>query len=424
MYGLADCNNFFVSCERVFNPALEGRPVVVLSNNDGCAVSRSNEAKALGICMGQPLFQFRDIVRRERVAIFSSNYRLYGDMSRRVHETLRQAVPQIEIYSIDEAFLDLRGLPIDTLGQLGRNISALCRRNTGIPVSVGIAPTKTLAKVASKLCKRYPRLQGACLMYRPADIEKVLRRFPVGDIWGIGRRYVKRLTAAGITTAWDFASLPEEVVNIQMGLNGVRTWRELHSIPSIDFETQHPPKQQICVSRSFASDLTDIEQLHGQVAEFAAQCAAKLRRQHSLCREAMLFITTNRHSKDREYTCQNRLAVFPAATDSTLEIESAVHSMLLETFCSGLAYKRAGVILSDIIPRDRMQQQLFDTLDRAKHSRLMSVIDSVNAAADTTNSSSDPLLRIASQAKCIHNHCDHRSPAYTTDWNDLPQVRV
>lgn len=417
MYGLADCNNFFVSCERVFDPALEGRPVVVLSNNDGCAVSRSNEAKALGIGMGQPLFQFRDIVRRERVAVFSSNYRLYGDMSRRVHATLRQSVPQIEIYSIDEAFLDMRGLPVETLGELGRNISAACRRDTGIPVSVGMAPTKTLAKVASKLCKRYPRLQGACLMYRPEDIEKVLRRFPVGDVWGIGRRYVRQLNAAGVRTAWDFALLPEEIVNIRMGLGGVRTWRELHSVPSIDFETQCRPKQQICVSRSFASGITDSGELHGQVAEFAARCAAKLRRQHSLCREIMLFMTTDRHREDREYTCQNRMRLFPVATDSTLEMESAVHSMLLETFRDGLAYKRAGVILSGIVARDCMQGQLFDPLDHAKHSRLMAVMDAVNA-------SGDPLLRVASQADGVRNHCDYRSPAYTTDWNDLPQVRV
>lgn len=295
--------------------------MVVLSNNDGCAVARSNEAKALGITMGQPLFQFRELVQRHRIEVFSSNYRLYSDMSHRVHSTLRGLVPAVEVYSIDEAFLDLRGIPLEELAELGHRISRICRRDTGIPVSVGIAPTKTLAKVASKLCKQYPRLNGACLMYRAEDIEKVLRRFPIGDVWGIGRRYVKRWTAAGIRTAWDFVSLPEEIVSVQMGITGVRTWRELRGEPSIDFEQQRSPKQQICVSRSFSEEITSIEQLHGQLASFAAQCAVKLRTQRSACHEAIIFISTNRYRGDSGQAYLNRMTIFPVATDSTLEIE-------------------------------------------------------------------------------------------------------
>ena len=198
MVGLCDCNNFFASCERVFRPDLEGRPVVVLSNNDGCIIARSNEAKALGIKMGTPLFQARDVIGKNSVAVFSSNYQLYGDMSNRVTSLLREAVPAIEIYSIDEAFLDLDGLPIEGLQQKGRDLSAKIRKCTGIPVSIGIAPTKTLAKIASKLCKRYPKLQGCCLMYRPEDIEKVLRKFPVSDVWGIGRRTWRKLAAIAV----------------------------------------------------------------------------------------------------------------------------------------------------------------------------------------------------------------------------------
>lgn len=421
MYGLADCNNFFVSCERVFRPSLEGRPVVVLSNNDGCAVARSNEAKALGITMGQPLFQFRELVQRHRIEVFSSNYRLYSDMSHRVHSTLRGLVPAVEVYSIDEAFLDLRGIPLEELAELGHRISRICRRDTGIPVSVGIAPTKTLAKVASKLCKQYPRLNGACLMYRAEDIEKVLRRFPIGDVWGIGRRYVKRWTAAGIRTAWDFVSLPEEIVSVQMGITGVRTWRELRGEPSIDFEQQRSPKQQICVSRSFSEEITSIEQLHGQLASFAAQCAVKLRTQRSACHEAIIFISTNRYRGDSEQAYLNRMTIFPVATDSTLEIESGVRAMLNDCFREGLSYKRAGVILSGIVPRDRVQGHLFDSLDREKHARLMSAVDAVNAAAADPWS---PTVRIASQAEKVLNHSDHRSPAYTTDWNDLPVVHI
>ena len=193
MYALADCNNFFVSCERLFRPDLNGRPVIVLSNNDGCAIARSNEAKALGIGMGAPLFKIADIVRRNHVVVFSGNMALYGDISRRVQQTLMEFTPAIERYSIDEAFLDLRGMETADFDALAKEISRRCLRNTGIPVSVGIAPTKTLAKIASKLCKRYPKLRGGCYMYRPEDVEKVLRRFPVEDVWGIGRRFSKRL---------------------------------------------------------------------------------------------------------------------------------------------------------------------------------------------------------------------------------------
>ena len=202
MYALADCNNFFASCERVFRPDLNGKPVIVLSNNDGCAVARSNEAKALGIKMGDPFFKIRDIVLRNNVAVFSGNFSLYGDMSRRVQEVLRSFVPAVEQYSIDEAFLDLNGMEGVDFDAYAKRISAACRKLTAIPVSVGIAPTKTLAKIASKLCKQYPKLQGGCYLYRPQDVEKVLKQFPVEDVWGIGRRSQKKLSQMGIRTAW------------------------------------------------------------------------------------------------------------------------------------------------------------------------------------------------------------------------------
>ena len=208
MFALADCNNFFASCERVFRPELNGRPVIVLSNNDGCAVARSNEAKALGIKMGDPYFKIRNIVEKNNVAVFSGNFALYGDMSRRVQEVLRRYSPAVEQYSIDEAFLDFSGMDCN-FDALAKRISADCLRSTGIPVSVGVAPTKTLAKVASKLCKQYPKLNGGCWMYRPQDIEKVLRRFPVADVWGIGRRSVPKLEQMGVKTAWDFTQLQE-----------------------------------------------------------------------------------------------------------------------------------------------------------------------------------------------------------------------
>lgn len=227
MYALADCNNFFVSCERVFNPGLNGRPVVVLSNNDGCAVSRSNEAKALGIKMGVPLYQIRDIVEKYRVAVFSSNFALYGDMSGRVHMTLQQLAPAIEIYSIDEAFLDLRGMEHTDLDAFAKKTSALCLRNTGIPVSIGVAPTKTLAKVASKVCKSRPELQGGYFLHEQEQIERILPTIAVEEIWGIGRRYARMLHGYGIHTAAAFVSLPPDWVQKQMSIVGLRTWKEL-----------------------------------------------------------------------------------------------------------------------------------------------------------------------------------------------------
>lgn len=242
MLALCDCNNFFASCERVFNPSLNGKPVVVLSNNDGCIIARSEEAKAVGIKMGQPLYQAQELIKAHGVAVFSSNYNLYGDMSHRVMQTLKQYAPSIEIYSIDEAFLDFDGLPVETLQERGQEIARIVRRNTGIPVSIGIAPTKTLAKVASKLCKKYPKLKGACLMHRPEDITKVLSKFPIGDVWGIGRRYSKMLKGYGIETAEQFRQMQPEWVRTKMSIVGLRTWKELHGEPCIEFEHAVPDK--------------------------------------------------------------------------------------------------------------------------------------------------------------------------------------
>ena len=236
MFALADCNNFFASCERVFRPDLQGKPVIVLSNNDGCAVARSNEAKALGIKMGDPFFKIRHIVERNNVAVFSGNMALYGDMSQRVRWVLEEFAPAIEVYSIDEAFLDLRGVSGIDFDAYAKRISSECWKQTSIPVSVGIAPTKTLAKIASKLCKQYPKLRGGCYMHRPQDIEKVLRKFPIGDVWGIGRKSTAKLLEMSVKTAWDYTLLPEVAVRKLFGLTGLRTWLELRGEPCIEFE--------------------------------------------------------------------------------------------------------------------------------------------------------------------------------------------
>ena len=233
MFALADCNNFFASCERVFRPDLQGKPVIVLSNNDGCAVARSNEAKALGIKMGDPLFKIRDIVNKHKIAVFSGNMALYGDMSQRVRWVLEDFAPSIEVYSIDEAFLDLRGMENIDFDKYAKTISKRCYKMTSIPVSVGIAPTKTLAKIASKLCKQYPRLKGGCYMHRPEDIEKVLRKYPIEDVWGIGRRTTTKLKLMGVYTAYDFTQMSESRVRSLFSITGLRTWKELQGIPCI-----------------------------------------------------------------------------------------------------------------------------------------------------------------------------------------------
>jgi len=418
VYALADCNNFFVSCERVFNPSLEGRPVVVLSNNDGCVIARSNEAKAVGIRMCDPLFRIRDLVRRCDVKVYSGNMALYGDMSHRVHEILRELVPAVEVYSIDEAFLDLNGIPLEELDALGHRIARTVRRSTGIPISVGIAPTKTLAKIASHLCKHYPKLQGSCLMHRPQDIAKVLGRTPIEAVWGIGRRHTKRLRECSIRTAADFVGLQEGWIRRSMGINGVKTWRELQGEACIGFEEHPQTRQSICTSRSFAHDIGDPVLLSEQLAKFTAMTAEKLRRQGSVCSELIVFIQTNRFREGEPLASPSRLTNFAAPTDSTLELGAAAQRMLREIFVAGCAYKRAGVIANRLVPKTQLQQALFDPVDRDKHDRLMQALDRIN------DRMGDGSLVLASEGFApIAHHRDHASGRYTTCWNELLTVK-
>lgn len=416
MYALADCNNFFVSCERVFRPDLEHRPVVVLSNNDGCAISRSNEAKSLGIKMGQPYYQFEDLARQNNVVVFSSNFALYGDMSHRVQATLRKFAPSIEVYSIDESFILLEDDSTD-YDAWAKQVSRVCRRDTGIPVSVGVAHTKTLAKIASKLCKKYPKLCGGCYLYKQKDVEKVLRKFPLDDVWGIGRRYFKRFSTLGLQTAWDFASKEEAWVRAEMGITGVRTWRELNGVPCIQFEYGFVPKQQICVSRSFAHEITDIQDLQGQVSLFAAMTTEKLRKQHSLCAAVQVFIQTNIHHTFDSQHSGTLIAMLPQPTDSTLEINKVAVTLLKSMYRGGAGYKRAGVVLQDITPVANSQQSLFDTAERERQHRLMEVVDKLNAAEHNS-------VTLASQHRSFRMNREHLSPEYTTSWNDILKVCV
>ena len=418
MYGLCDCNNFYASCQRVFRPDLVGRPVVVLSNNDGCIIARSNEAKALGIGMGQPLYQVQGLIDRHGVAVFSANFALYGDMSRRVMATLRTLVPSVEVYSIDEAFFDLHGIA-EPLDDYGRRIGRTIRRNTGIPVSIGIAPTKTLAKIASKLAKRYPKLDGCCYMHRPEDIEKVLATFPLHEVWGIGRRYGKLFDSMRITTARQFVELPEEWIHRRMGITGLRTWRELQGIECIGFEQMPQQKQQITVSRSFPKEIYEREELERIVAEFASMCAEKLRAQRALCGQIHGFIFTNRHRDDQPQRYETAVLTLPEPTDSTLEIVRQARAALRQIYRPGFGYKKAGVTLAQIVPATGVQGTLFAPPDKGKHARLMEALDRVNKVYGRGS-----IVIAAQGTEPFRMNREHLSPRYTTDWRELLTVKA
>ena len=420
MFALADCNNFFASCERVFRPDLQGKPVIVLSNNDGCAVARSNEAKALGIKMGDPFFKIRHIVERHNVAVFSGNMALYGDMSQRVRWVLEEFAPAVEVYSIDEAFLDLRGVQGIDFDEYAKRISAECWRQTSIPVSVGVAPSKTLAKIASKLCKQYPKLRGGCYMHRPQDIEKVLRKFPVEDVWGIGRRTSAKLHAMGVKTAWDYVQLPEHAVSRMFGVVGLRTWRELHGQPCIEFEDSFEAKQSICVSRSFATEISDVEELSEQIANFASSMAEKLRQQRSVVSEMAVFAYTNRFKENEPQTYGNSLVHFDPPTNDQRTIVARAVAAAHEAYRRGYAYKKAGVVATRITQESDVVHSLFeDTEAVEREHRITSALDAINGTYGRGT------VKLAAQGSGhIKSSSEKQSPHYTTRWSDIPTVSV
>ena len=418
MIGLCDCNNFFVSCQRVFRPDLNGKPVAVLSGNDGCVIARSNEVKALGIRMGVPLFEVKEIVKKHHVVLFSANHRLYADMSCRVMDTLRQQTTAIEVYSVDEAFIDFSEFDMENLKAHGEALAALVKRNTGIPVSIGIAPTKTLAKIASQLCKRYPKLNSACLMYRREDVEKVLKTLPIGDVWGIGRKTLQKLTAIGITTAFDFIQLSEQRVRRLMGITGVRTWQELQGIPSVDFQATQAAHQSISIGRSFAKEVGDFDELRSFVSTFATTVAQKLRKQKSCVGQITTYIHTNRHRTNAPQHYDADTVHLEVPTDSTLEIVALVHQSLKKIFKEGFGYKKAGVICSNLTAKSQVEHTLFDPIDRGKHSKLMESIDRINSKHGRKS-----ILLASENNTVLESNKQHLSPNYTTEWDDIIHVR-
>lgn len=374
MFGLVDCNNFYASCERVFNPSLNGKAVVVLSNNDGCVIARSNEAKALGIKMGVPAYQIKDLVESNAVHAFSSNYTLYGDMSGRVMTMLTELTPEIEVYSIDEAFINLDG--IRDIHSLGTEVIDRVTRGTGIPVSLGIAPTKTLAKVANKFAKKYPAYNRLCIIDTEEKRIKALKLVEIRDVWGIGRRQAAKLERQGVKTAYDFTQLSGAWVRKNMTVVGERTWKELRGFSCIDMESAPPAKKQICTSRSFGKMLTDIEPITEAIATHASTCAKKLRRQKSYASSLMVFIHTNNFREDLPQYWKNIVLHFPVSTNETHEIVHYALSGLKRIFKEGYQYKKAGVIITEIT--EGAQMGLFDSVDREKRNRLMQAVDKMN----------------------------------------------
>lgn len=419
MFGLADCNNFFVSCERVFRPDLNGKPVIILSNNDGCVIARSNEAKRLGIKMGHPYFQLEALIKRHKVTVFSSNYALYSDMSRRVQQTLRSLCPATEVYSIDESFLNLRGIKEENLDAFGHYVSRKVLKDTGIPISVGISQTKTLAKIASKLCKQYPKLKGSCYMHRPQDIEKVLKKFPIEDVWGIGRRFSVMLKSRNILTAYDFAQQPLDFVRSKMHLGGMKTWYELHGRPCIEFETHTPDKQQIMVSRSFSKEINTVEEITQQISLFTSMAAEKLRHQGSVCHTIQVFLLTNRFRHEQEQHYDNQLITLQAPSDSTVELVDIAVKTTAAIFRNGTFYKKAGVILSQFTPKESVQTVLFDDVDREKHDKLMLALDKINE-----KQGHHTVVVATAGFDGVKMNRNHLSPNYTTDWNDILEIKV
>lgn len=419
-YALVDCNNFFVSCERAFQPELEGKPVVVLSNNDGCVVARSNESKAMGIKMGTPFFKIRDKVESGNLIVRSSNYSLYGDLSSRVMSILAEAVPKIEIYSIDEAYLCVDGIDKKKLEVLCPELVRRIRKWVGIPVSIGIASTKTLAKVANHFAKKYPGYKGVCRIVTEEQRVKALKLTSIGDVWGIGRRVAPRLLAMGLTTAFDYVSMPQDWVYKNLGLGGLRVWNELNGKESVE-EERDEARQSICTSRSFAETITDIQELSARVSDFAAKCAEKLRHDGTAAYCINTFLYTNRFREDKPQDFPDATIRLDMPASSTQEVVSAALKALKLIWKPGFEYKKAGVVVFDIVNRDERQLTLFET-DSAKKEKqdvLSQVMDNVNV------SSGQNVLRVATQrpghyADGIRR--EHASRLFSTDWDSIIEI--
>lgn len=417
MFALVDCNNFYASCERVFRPDLQGVPIVVLSNNDGCVIARSNEAKQLGIPMGAAAFEYEAQFKKLGIEVFSSNYELYGDMSSRVMETLKQFTPDIEVYSIDEAFLKFEGFEHYNLQDYGLKIKRTVTKWTGIPVSIGFAPTKGLAKIANKIAKKFAAAtKGVYIIDTEEKRIKALKWLAIEDVWGIGRRHAQRLQKIGVHKAIDFVNLPDDWVHKQMSIVGLRLKRELEGKSCLDLE-ETAPKKNIATTRSFDKNYKSYEELAERVTTFAVSCSEKLRKQKSYCNALMIFIHTNGFRKDLPQYSRNIIVQTHYPTHSAIELTQFALDGLKRIYRKGYEYKKAGVIVMDIVPEMPQQIMLFENSD-PKHAPLMKTMDAINQKFG------DGKVKLARQnlKKKWPMKQEKLSPRYTTRWYEIKTI--
>lgn len=420
-FALVDCNSFYASCERVFVPSLAGRPVVVLSNNDGCVVAQSAEAKALGIPMGKPAFQCRDLFKRHNVAVFSSNYTLYGDLSARVMSTLARFTPSLEVYSIDEAFLDLAGMPQDVTSY-SRHIRETVGTWTGIPVSVGIGPTKTLAKVANRTAKKSPAYGGVFNFISCPEPDALLERFPIEDVWGIGRKYAAMLARHGVVNARQFRDLPRDWVKKKMTIGGLHTQLELRGQPCLSLEEITPVRKSVVSSRSFGRPVTTIEDMREALAMHVSRAAERLRAARLVANGVTAWVQTNNFIAGEPQYANSAYAALPLATSHTGDILKIAEKILNKIFRRGFNYKKVGVMLSGLERLGNCQLSLLEptTEPDPKSERLMSAMDAINArfGRNTIRLAACGLEQSWKMKRAA------KSPAYTTSWAELPIAKA
>ena len=419
VFALVDCNNFYVSCEQLFSPKLIGKPVVVLSNNDGCVIARSNEAKAIGIQMGIPVFRIRNMIKTHGVYVYSSNYALYGDMSQRVIEILLEFTPDVEIYSIDEAFLDLSGLKTCDLTDYGYSIRSKIKKWTGIPVSVGIAETKTLAKIANRIAKKSQNTDGVLDLTRSPYQDRALAITSVENVWGVGQNYSRLLKSAGINNALQLRNACNNFIKKEMGIPGVRILQELKGISCYPLKQYPPPKKEITVSRSFKHPIGDIADISEAIAAYASNGAEKLRNAHLETNILVVFLMTNPYNTRARYFNMKTIRL-PFSTSDTSELIKYACIGLNEIYRKGYLYKKTGVIFRDLSSDSHSQMTFFDYQKRRQSKEVMQTFDRINKKFGSDS------VRYAATGSTPNQKWktvfQRRSPSYTTNWDQLPRV--
>ena len=419
MFALVDCNNFYASCEKVFQPQWEGKAIVILSNNDGCVIARSNEAKALGIPMGAPAFQYYTLFQQKEVKVLSSNYPLYGDMSSRVMSILEHYTPNLEIYSIDEAFLQFKGFDLFDLEVEGRHIRKQIRRWTGIPVSIGMGPSKSLAKIANKIAKKYDlKTRGVYCINTEDKRVKALKWAAISDVWGIGRQHCKRLKSIGVKNAWQFTMLPDNWVRKHMSILGLRLKKDLQGLPCIQLEEVKPSKKGIATTRSFERTLAAFDDLEERISTFASSCAEKMRKQQSSCTALIVFLRSDPHKQGVTPYRNSCVLTLPYATNSSITLSKYAVLGLRKIFKEGILYKKAGVMIMGLVPTTTRQLPLFGG-EEAKHLSIMKALDRIHKRFGPHQ------MKLANQdlQHTWKMKQEHLSQRYTTEISEIIKVK-